>query len=148
MESLRRTCSRLLFIVLLVGTIAANAAAGEYEGARSTQIKKSTTASNGQKLQYLKTDRPEATMLLVEIPPGGETGWHTHPVPVYAYVLSGTIVVEFENGERHEFKAGEAIFETINTPHNGRNEGAVPVKLIALYTGQEGTPNTVKVERK
>jgi hypothetical protein len=33
--------------------------------------------------------------------------------------------------------------EVVNIPHNGKNLGTMPVVLIAFYTGEIGTPNTV-----
>ena len=136
----------LTFLILICTAI--NAQAAEYEGVMATQIKKSTTASNGQKLNYLQTDSPEVTVLIVEIPPGGETGWHIHPVPVYAYMLSGAITVEMENKETYDFRKGDTVLEVVNTPHNGKNIGKVPAKLVVFYTGEQGRPNTVKVDRK
>lgn len=115
----------------------------EYQPAVKVKlIKKTTAAANGQQLSYPKTENPEVTVATVEIPPGGETGWHSHPFPVYAYVMSGVLAVAIGNGE-HEFKEGDAIIEVIDTPHNGRNRGSTPVKLVVFYTGSQGGQNTV-----
>ncbi len=78
-----------LFFFIIFGY--ASALASEYEGGKVTLIKKATTAANGQRLAYAKTETPEVTAALVEIPPGGDTGWHSHPIPAYAYVVSGAI---------------------------------------------------------
>ena len=137
-----------VFVSLLFLGIATGAKGDDYTGAKVTVIKKATTTAGGKKMEYLKTDHPEVTALLVEIPPGGETGWHLHPVPVYAYVLSGTITVEMENGEKHDYEEGEAIFEAVNEAHNGKNLGEIPVKLIVFYTGEEGRPVTATVQHK
>ena len=143
MKNVRR--GMVIFFVVIVSLyIQTVSETAEYEGVKVTQIKKATTASNGQALQYLKTDKPEVTVLMVEIPPGGETGWHIHPVPVYAYMLFGAITVELEGTEKYDFKEGDAIFETMNTRHNGKNTGTVPAKLLVFYTGEQGSPNTVK----
>lgn len=123
------------------------AAGNDYQSVKVTKLLTATTATNGQKLAYLATDRPEVTALVVEIPPGGETGWHLHQVPVYAYVLSGTIAVTMKDGTSYSFREGEAIFEVLNTPHNGRNTGKEPVKLVVFYTGEQGKPNVTRVER-
>jgi len=136
----------LTFIISVSGTTIVSGA--EYEGIKATQIKKTSTASNGQMLQYLRTEKPEVTVLIVEIPAGAETGWHQHPVPVYAYMLSGTIAVEMESGEKYDFREGDTIIEVMNTPHNGRNSGTVPANLVVFYTGEQGGPNTVKIPHK
>lgn len=82
--------------------------------------------------------------MTVELLPGSETGWHKHPVPVYAYVISGKLTVEIEGGKQLSFDAGEAIIEVVNTLHNGKNIGNEPVKLAVFYLGDEGTPNVIK----
>lgn len=125
--------------------VAPLALGSDYEGVKVTPLKKTATTTTGQKVSYPKTDSPEVTAVLVEIPVGGETGWHLHPVPVYAYVLSGTLNVEMEKGERFSFKEGDALVEVVNEVHNGRNTGKTPVKLVVFYTGVEGSPITVKV---
>jgi len=65
-------------------------------GVKVSVIKKATMAANVRRLAYAKTENPEVTVALVEIQPGGDTGWHAHAIPVYAYVLSGAITVELE----------------------------------------------------
>jgi quercetin dioxygenase-like cupin family protein len=116
-------------------------------GVKVTLIKKATTASNGQKLSYPCTGKPEVTALIVEIPPGGNTGWHNHPFPVYAFVLSGVLTVEVDPGNSYQIKEGDVLFEVVNTAHLGKNLGKEPVKLVVFYTGIEDTPNTLKVSR-
>ena len=37
--------------------------------------------------------RAEISAVTVVLPPGGETGWHSHPVPLFARVVEGTINV-------------------------------------------------------
>lgn len=136
----------IVLILFLIGSFGfVSASASDYAGVKVTLIKKATTAANGQQLAYAKSENPEVTAALVEMPPHGDTGWHSHPIPVYAYVLSGAITVEIEGGGQYDFKEGEAIFEVVNTPHIGRNKGTEPVKLVVFYTGVEGGQNTVKV---
>ncbi|MHB8770622.1 MAG: cupin domain-containing protein [Syntrophales bacterium] len=135
----------LLFLFVCLCSVGAGAA--EYAGVTVTVIKKGTTAANGQRLTIAKAGTPEVTAALVEIPPGGDTGWHSHPILVYAYVLSGAITAELGDGKRYDFKEGEVILEVIDTPHIGRNRGTAPAKLVVFYTGVEGVQNTVKVAK-
>ena len=110
--------------------------AGEYEGAVQAKILlKTTTTGSGDPIAYLKTDQPEVTVMKVDIAPGAETGWHTHPVPVYAYVLAGTLTVNIEGHKSLTFNEGDVIIEVMNTRHNGVNTGKVPVRLVVFYTG-------------
>lgn len=136
------------FIFLSVAFNLPCASGADYDGGvKVTLIKKGTTASNGQQLSYPRAGNPEVTALIVEIPPGGNTGWHSHPFPVYAFVLSGALTVEVDRSDPCHFKKGDAIFEVMNTPHIGKNPGKEPVRLAVFYTGIEETPNTVKISR-
>ena len=148
MTSLRNTILVLLLFVSPALFVPSAALSSDYGALKVSLVKKATTTTNGQKISYPKTGSPEVTVVTVDIPSGGETGWHQHPIPVYAYVLAGELAVEFEDGKQNIFKEGDAIIEVVNTPHNGRNLGKAPVKLVVFYTGVEGSPTTVKVRHK
>lgn len=118
--------------------------AGYSGGVSSRLLKQTTVTANGQKIVYPATDKPEITASLVEIGPGAETGWHKHPVPVYAYMLEGELEVELENGTRIVYKAGDAIIEVVDTFHTGKNRGQIPARLVVFYTGSAGQPNVIR----
>ena len=118
------------------------------QGFKATPIFKGTATVAGQKIEYLKTDRPEITSLLIELEPGGEVGRHRHLVSGYVYVMEGTITVEMEDGARHEFQAGQSFLESTNLWHNARNPGKTPVKLLAVIFGEEGKSNIIRPEKK
>lgn len=120
--------------------------AEEYANVRVEKLIVSSTAYNDQQLSYLKTNQPEVTALVVTIPPGGSTGWHQHPVPVYAYVLEGELTVELKEGKRYRFKKGEVILEVTNILHNGINAGKREAILMVFYCGAVGMPNVIKEE--
>ena len=134
-----------LCLSVLCLLIVTSAFADDYSPAVSAKVlTKTTVTGNGQKIRYPVTDRAEVTAMTVVLAPGAETGWHKHPVPVYAYVIAGTLSVEIEGGKRLTFKTGDAIIEVVNTLHNGRNIGTEPVQLAVFYLGIEGVPNVVK----
>ena len=137
----------ILGICLLVSLCLALPAVAYDSGVAVRTVLKATTAANGQHHAYLRTDRPEVTAAVVEIAPGAETGWHLHKAPVYAYVLAGTLAVQLEGGKEFVYEAGQAIVEVVNLAHNGRTVGKEKVRLIVFYTGEEGQPNSVKVQR-
>lgn len=125
--------------------IVSPACATDYNSGVTVRVlKKTSVTGNGQKITYPQTDKAEVTAMIVDLPPGAETGWHKHPVPVYAYVVSGNLSVDLEDGKQLSFGAGEAVIEVVNTLHNGRNRGSEPVRLVVFYLGAEGTPNVVK----
>jgi quercetin dioxygenase-like cupin family protein len=84
----------------------------------------------------------EVVGLAIEIAAGGETGWHFHPVPSFAYVVAGTIELKLASGAVKRFRSGEAFAEVIDVAHNGRNVGPDPVKLIVFYASTRGRPIT------
>jgi quercetin dioxygenase-like cupin family protein len=132
-----------IIIVIFIFGVPHFAVAGDYDsGVKATLILKTTTTTGNYPAKYLNTQVPEITAMRVEIRPGAETGWHTHPVPLYAYVLEGDLTVEVKGGNIYHFTAGDAIVEVVNIPHNGKNLGTTPVALIVFYTGEIGTPNT------
>jgi len=139
-----RTVGHCLIVLLL---IVPPAIAADYSsGVIAKVLQKTSVTGNGQKITYPLTDKAEVTAMSVDLAPGAETGWHQHPVPVYAYVVAGNLSVELEDGKQLNFKSGDAIIEVVNTLHNGKNKGVEPVKLAVFYLGAEGVPNVIKPE--
>jgi len=130
---------KLLFEGKLTAPAAYNA------GVTSQMLTRTGVTSNGRKIAYPVTDKAEVTALLVDLAPGAETGWHKHPVPVYAFVLSGNLAIDMEGGSTLLFKAGDAIIEMVDTFHNGKNIGIEPVRLVVFYTGVQGLPTVVRM---
>jgi quercetin dioxygenase-like cupin family protein len=56
-------------------------------------------------------------------------------VPSFGMLLEGTLEISLPDGKKKLMKAGEALAEVIATPHNGRNVGSTPVKLVVFYAG-------------
>lgn len=140
-RSIRCAYLGLMAVFLIAST---TFAAGYSSGVTAKVLKKTTVTGDGQKITYPKTDNAEVTAMTVDIAPGAETGWHKHPIPVYASVLSGHLTVEMEGGQRSSYGTGDAIIEVVNTLHNGKNNGADPVQLVVFYLGAEGTPNVIR----
>ena len=110
---------------------------------KATPILKTQQTWAGQDIVY-----PEGTAemsgVVIEMAPGGETGWHQHPVPSVGYVMEGDLEVHFKDGEVKRLTAGEAAAEAVNVLHNGVNAGDVPVKLVIFYVGTPGIKLTVR----
>lgn len=99
-----------------------------------TPILQTSTTWEGRPIVY-PTGPAQVTGLMIEIAPGGETGWHAHPVPSFGVVLEGILAVTLKDGRVKTIHAGEPVAEVVDTLHNGRNVGDTPVKLIVFYTG-------------
>jgi len=148
-------CSRMKRLVVALAVLAAGSlrgdpapevAAGYRPVIQVTPLLKTMTTSAGQPIVYPKVDDAQVTAVRVVIPPGAETGWHRHPFPCYGYILSGNLVVEMEGGKVEKLSAGQALAESVDVLHNGRNVGTEPVTLVMFVTGEKDKPFTVKAE--
>jgi quercetin dioxygenase-like cupin family protein len=93
----------------------------------------------GQPITY-PTGTPLITSAIITLPPGGQTGWHEHSIPLYAYILEGELTVDYGPEGTRVYRAGEAVMEAIDWAHNGTSTGTVPVRILAVYIGAEAVP--------
>ncbi len=111
--------------------------------ATMTMVSSDTMTDAGEPLTYLSTPNPEVSSVILTIPPGGKTEWMTHPVPGYIYVLEGTLTVEFEDGHRLSFKAGQAFLQARTKWHRGLNLGSERMRFLAVFYGAKGIPDVL-----
>ena len=82
---------------------------------------------------------PGKTLTAVEVmyPPGGSSHPHTHAKSafIYAYVVSGAIESQVDNGPARVYKAGESFYEEPGQHHGiSRNASKTePAKLLAVF---------------
>ena len=142
-----KTIGIALAIALLQGgttaTIAAEAAQSGPIGLKLTPVLEAATTVTGQPLRFPQGDN-QFTVVLAEVAPGGQVGRHMHPVPLFVYILEGTLSIEMEGHGTHTFSAGQALAEVTNTWHNGRNLTDRPVRFLIVFAGQKGTPNLIR----
>ena len=111
---------------------------------KATPVLKTQRTWIGQDIVYPE-GQAEMSGVVIEMVPGGETGWHKHPVPSVGYVIEGQLEVHFKNGDVKKLNAGEAAAEAVDVWHNGVNVGEGPVKLVVFYVG---TANSKLTERE
>lgn len=136
----------ILTIAALAGIAVATAAFADEaynKAAKVVSLLKTSVDSLGKPIRY-PAEHPETSMLTVELPPGGATGWHTHPAPGFGYVLKGTLTVEYEGGQSLRLTSGQGFAEAVGVMHQGRNLGTVPVKLVVIFLGEQGKPFAIK----
>lgn len=136
----------LLLCILLASINSLAFAIDASDKVKVTPLLKTQESWDGKPIVY-PTGKAEVTVVLVEIAPGGETGWHLHPVPSFGMVLEGELQVELKTGETLLLKAGDAAAETVDVLHNGHNIGDVPVKLVVFYAGDTEGPLTINENR-
>jgi len=88
---------------------------------------------------------PKVTAVIVTMQPGDQTGWHEHEVPFFAYILDGEVSVDYGPHGKRVYRKGDALMEAIDTAHDGRNTGEGVTRILAVFMGAEGVPNTVNV---
>lgn len=78
------------------------------------------------------------------IPPGGYTGWHTHPGPTFVAVAEGegTLYHAMSGCPSTKYATGAGFMQPPTEVHNMRNEGSTPLVLWAFYALPPGTSNT------
>jgi len=98
----------------------------------------------GQSFKY-----PSGTPLInafnIDIPVGKKTSLHKHAVPLFVYVVSGEMIVDYGSKGKRTFKAGAAYIEAIEWCHIAQAVGNQPTKIIGVYLGQE-KPDQIKPE--
>ena len=86
----------------------------------------------------------EVATQVVNFQPGGYSGWHTHPGPVFFTVQTGTLTVYEGNDPTctpHIFTAGTGAVEAATNDHIHmvRNETASPAQAVVTYLVPVGT---------
>jgi quercetin dioxygenase-like cupin family protein len=78
------------------------------------------------------------------IAPGGHTGWHSHPGPVFVMITAGTMTKEEADGSIAEYPAGTGFVEGVGHPHIARNEGTVDLVLDAFFLTPLSAGNVIR----
>lgn len=97
----------------------------------------------GQGIAYPTGAPAKVVSAIVTMLPGEETGWHKHDVPMFGYIIEGEVTVDYGAKGTRVYRQGDAVVEAVDWPHNGRNTGKVPARILAVFMGAEGVPNTV-----
>jgi quercetin dioxygenase-like cupin family protein len=133
-------------LVLVTAGSAQQAAPGSDalpKGFKTTPVLKSTQTANNMKIQYGQSGQAEVVAVIGELEAGGQTARHQHPVPVFVYVLEGTIIVQADGGQPREYTSGKAFMEDVNHWHQAFNKGTTPAKILVVFMGEEGKPTTI-----
>lgn len=136
------------FLTLILLAFLSLTARSQYSELIIKDLLRTDTTSIGQKITYPEFADPEVTMLKITIPPGKSTGWHKHNIPVFAYVVKGTLTVELEDHRVIQFKEESTFAEMRETYHNGTNMEDSDLVLIAIYMGGKGQKLSIMKENQ
>jgi quercetin dioxygenase-like cupin family protein len=95
-----------------------------------------------QPIAYPTQSPAKIVSAIVTMLPGEETGWHQHDVPMFGYILEGEVTVTYAGKGTHVYRQGDALMEAIDIPHNGRNTGKILARILAVFMGADGVPDT------
>ena len=112
-------------------------------GVKLTPLLETATTITGQPIRFPQGEN-QFTAVLAEVAAGGQVGRHMHPVPLFVYILEGTLSIDMEGHGTHTFSAGQGFAEVTNTWHNGRNLTDKPVRFLIVFSGQKGVPNLIR----
>jgi len=132
----------ILLSILVTGFIHAESAA--YDKASVETLMVTSHSWDGELIGWYPYGSPEVSILKITVPTGVKLAVHKHPIPLVAYMLSGELSVQTENGDKAVFKAGDPIVEVVNTWHFGQSTGEEDALLVAFYMGVKRLPNTIE----
>jgi len=82
--------------------------------------------------------------VIVVLGPGERTVLHKHGVPTFIHVLEGEVTVDYAGRGTRTYRQGESFLEAMDITHAGLNTGTVPVKILAVYMGADGSKDTIR----
>jgi quercetin dioxygenase-like cupin family protein len=142
-----RTLVISLLLALLLGPAAAQntqPAPPQADAAPGVRTILSTgTTVTGEPIKYPSGASAQFTSLAITLQPGQQTGWHTHPVPTFGYVLDGELTVDYGPKGQRVYRKGDGFAEATNEAHNGLNLTEKPVTILAVFAGMEGVKDSV-----
>jgi quercetin dioxygenase-like cupin family protein len=107
-------------------------------------IEQSPKTILGQDFKY-PAGQPLIKAFNIEIPVGKKTSIHKHAIPLFIYVVSGDLEVDYGSKGKKIFKPGTSYIEAIGWCHVGKVAGKNPVKIIGIYLGEQN-PDQINPE--
>jgi len=91
---------------------------------------------HGEGFKIQQEDPKDVVMRQLTIAPGGSSGWHAHPGPVFVLVTQGT-VTNYEAKDSsctgRRISAGEGFVEPPRDVHMVRNEGSTTAVMVVTF---------------
>jgi len=140
------SCARWIGVVwaaLCVGFVAGNSVSARDAAPKVVALLSSSQTIAGETIRYPGGALGKVTAVVLTLQPGEETGMHTHDAPTFGYVLEGELSVDYQDQGTRVYRAGDAVLEAMSVAHNGRNTGAGPMRILAVFMGEAGVPVSV-----
>ena len=103
----------------------------------NNRVSTALTIAVAEDAEHSLPDGSEVFIRHVVLPAGGSTGWHTHPGPVVATIVSGSLMLydgEDTSCTGAPYDAGQGFIDPgFGHNHLARNEGTAPAEFYATY---------------
>jgi hypothetical protein len=97
--------------------------------------------TSGWEIDIKAKDATDLAVQSITFQPGGHSGWHRHPGPVFIQVKSGAMTF-YESDDptctRVVRTAGQGYLDTGDHAHIARNESSQPAENIVVYFAPQG----------
>ena len=130
-----------VIVIALIGISSAFARTAGEDYQRVEPVFSGDKTVVGETLHYPETGAAEISSVIITMLPGETTGWHTHGVPLFAYILEGELKVDYGPKGVRTYRKGDAFLEAMAVRHDGVNKGPVPVRILAVFMGAAGLKN-------
>ena len=124
------TRSTLRLAASMVGLLVSASALAQTSGIRREMIQQGDLSVPGFQVIQARA----------ELAPGVAAGRHTHPGEEVTVMLEGELVLEIAGQPPRKVKAGEAFIIPAGVPHDARNEGSTPSRLLGTWIVEKGKP--------
>ena len=121
-------CSALAWATAGSGTSSVLVGAANYE-----PFKVKREAANGWEVEIEAKQGLRIATQTITFAPGGQSGWHTHPGPVFISVKEGTMTFYDDNCNATVLMAGQGFLDEGAHPHLARNESGAPATNVVTY---------------
>jgi quercetin dioxygenase-like cupin family protein len=91
-------------------------------------------------------EEKECVFATADIEPGVSVGKHFHPGHELAYVAQGELDLMVEGEPVRHLKAGDTYRIEVRKPHDARNVGTTPTKVVGTYLVEKGQPLATPVK--
>jgi quercetin dioxygenase-like cupin family protein len=126
-------------VLAACGTMAATVVSQAAEPVKSQPTELVTTPLTGDASREVK-------VINVVLPPGSDSGRHTHHGDQYTTVQEGEIHIDIEGKGDHVYKAGDAVHIDPMVVHRTQNLSGKPARTTELFIVAKGKPLSEKVE--
>lgn len=95
------------------------------------------------RVEVKATPNLDVAAQVIDFNPGGQSGWHSHPGPVFISVVTGTMTFyESDDPDCEPIvrTAGQGFLDVGDHPHIARNESGAPARNVVTYFAPPGAP--------